>query len=124
MNMTIEVQPTIEVIFKARNGIMAKNDFIAAVLYFLIFTNLYEALLEVDIMATVVIALDEDFLTVELFENFDCFCCLTPEHITEDINDVARTNYRVPSVNQRPVVFCDGLERAVVKCETVGVPEV
>jgi hypothetical protein len=99
MNVSIKVEPTIEVILEARNRVMTEDDFIATVIYFLIFTNLHKALLKVDIVATVMISFDENFLTIELFENFDGFRCFTPEHIAKDIYDVARAHNRVPSAD-------------------------
>ena len=121
MNVSIKVEPTIEVVLEARNGIMTENDFITVVFYFLIFTNLHKALLKVDVVATVMISLDENFLTVELLKDFNGFCRLAPKHIADDIDCVARTNNRIPSADKFRVVFLDGLERTIVKCKTIGV---
>jgi hypothetical protein len=93
------MEPTVEMIFETRNGIVAENDFVSVIFHFLIITNLHKALLKVDIVATVMISFDENFLTIELFENFDGFCCFTPKHISEDIYDVTRANNRIPSAD-------------------------
>ena len=118
--MTIEMQPTIEVIFKARDGIVTENDIVFTILDFLIINNFSKALCKCSIAHSVVIAFDKDFCTVELLNNLNCFGCLAPKHIAKNINNIAWSNFFVPPTNQLCVHVHRALKRTIVKENAVG----
>ena len=121
MNVSVEVKPSIEVIFEARDGIVAKHDMVFAIFDFEIVADFGEALQQTSIVASVVVALDENDVAVELFEYVDGGRHITPEHITENIDGITGIDRGVPASNEFGIVFEDGAEGASIKVDTIGV---
>lgn len=121
MNVSIEMEPSIEVIFEARDGIVAKHDMVFAIFDFEIIADFGEALQQTSIVATVVVALDEDDVAVELFEYVDGGRHITPEHVAEDIDGITGIDRGVPASNKFGIVFENRLEGASIKVDAVGV---
>ena len=121
MNVSIEMEPSIEVIFETRDGVVAKHDMVFAVFDVEIITDFSEALQQTGIMASVVVALDEDNVAVELFEYVDGGRHITPEHIAEDVDGITGIDRGVPAFNEFGIVFEDGAEGASIKVDTIGV---
>ena len=121
MDVSVKMEPSIEVVLEAGDGVVAKHNVVFAVFDFEIVTDFGEALQEASIMASVVIALDENDVAVELFEYVDGGRHITPEHITENIDRVAGIDGGVPTATEFFVVFEDGLEGASIEVDTIGV---
>jgi hypothetical protein len=80
--MAAQMIPAVKMILEARNWIMAQNYISVIVFNFHVFSNLYKALLKIRIMNSIMVALNENFLTIQFVKHFNCFSCLTPKHIT------------------------------------------
>ena len=115
MNVSIEVKPSVEVILEARDGIVAEYDVVFAIFDFEIVAYLGEALQQTSVVATVVVALDEDDVAVESFEYIDCGRHVAPEHVTEDVDGIAGVDSGVPTANKFFVVFGNRLKWAIVE---------
>ena len=121
MNVPVEVEPSIEVVFEARDRVVAKHDMVFAVFDFEIITDFSEALQQTSVVASVVVAFDEDDVAVELFEYVDGGRHITPEHIAENIDGITGIDRGVPAFDKFFIVFKDGAEGASIKADTIGV---
>lgn len=119
--MSVEVEPTVEVVLEAGDRVVAKHDVVFSVFNFEIVADLREALQQAGVVASVVITLDEDDIAVESLQYVDGGRHITPEHITEDIDSVAGIDGSVPTANEFFIVFAGGFEGAIIEEENVSV---
>ena len=73
----------------------------------------------------IVIALDQNDLTVQTFDDVQCiivFCF--PDHVPEDIYEVATVHFRVPSADKLCIHLFHRLKRTVIKADDILMSEV
>ena len=119
--MSVEVEPTIEVVLEAGDGIVAQYDVVFSIFDFEIIADLGEALQKTGVMASVMVAFDKDDVAIEAFEDVDGGRHITPEHVAKDIDSVAGVDGGVPSTYEFFVMLASGFEGAIVEEENVGV---
>jgi hypothetical protein len=66
-------------------------------------------------VTSIVVALDEDNIAIQLFEYINGGRHIAPEHIAKNIDGIARIDRRVPTSNKFGIVFGNRLEGAIVK---------
>ena len=119
--MSVEVEPTVEMVLEARNRIMTQYDVVFAIFDFEVITYLGEALQEACVVASIMVAFNEDDVAIETFEDVDCGRHITPEHVAEDIDGVTGIDSGIPSANEFFIVLAGSFEGAIVEEETVSV---
>ena len=73
----------------------------------------------------VVIALDQNNLTVQAIDDVQCFIIFCfPDHVAEDINEISSVDLRIPSSDQFCIHHIDRHKWAVVKADDIFVSEV
>ena len=117
--MTVQMIPTVIVVLKTRDWVMAEDNLTVGVLDLQILCDLDELLEKPPIAATVMVALNQKYLSVQLVENRNRFLHIAPEHIAKNIDGVARMNGGIPSLDERSVHFLNRFERAVIECQNV-----
>ena len=117
--MTIQVIPAVIVVLKTRDWVMAEDDLTVGVLDLQILCDLDELLEKPPIAATVMVALNQKHLSVQLVEDRNCFLHIAPEHIAKNIDSITRMNGGVPSLNERSIHLLNRLERTVIECQSV-----
>ena len=71
------------------------------------------------------IAFDQNDLTVQTFDDVQCiivFCF--PDHVPEDVYEVATVHFRVPSADKLCIHLFHRLKRTVIKADDILMSEV
>jgi hypothetical protein len=115
MNVSVKMKPTIEMVFEAWDRIMTKHDVVLSVLDLEVISHFRKTLQQASIVASIVVAFDEYNGAIQLLEHVDCGRHITPEHITKNIDGIARIDRSVPASNEFGIVLENRLEGAIVE---------
>lgn len=114
------------VLVVARDWVVAEHNIVPVLVKLFVIHDFSEARTETLVLQefAVVISEAKTLRSVEIIKNLSGSLRAVPRDISENPDFILSFDYRVPAINQRIIVLCDGLERAVIKGENICMPEV